>query len=137
MKKPFVALLLLMGAAAMLATSAFAQSDDVGLKLQNAKMAKELMRSRASNLGVSAGADPDSVYVGKSYTNHTGPGNTGNLRRRLPAGNEHRDERVLGLGQLSRYPGRGLAARLVALAPPVQLDRRSDSDRRSAYVVGD
>jgi hypothetical protein len=79
MKKPFVALLLLMGAAAMLATSAFAQSDDVGLKLQNAKMVKELMRSRASNLGVSAGPDPDSVYVGKSYTNHTAPDNYWNI----------------------------------------------------------
>jgi hypothetical protein len=79
MKKPFVALLLLMGAAAMLATSAFAQSDDVGLKLQNAKMAKELMRSRASNLGVSAGPDPDTVYVGKSYTNHTAPDNYWNI----------------------------------------------------------
>ena len=79
MKKPFVALLLLMGAAAMLATSAFAQSDDVGLKLVNAKMAKELMRSRASNLGVSAGPDPDTVYVGKSYTNHTAPDNYWNI----------------------------------------------------------
>jgi hypothetical protein len=79
MKKPFVALLLLMGAAAMLATSAFAQSDDVGLKLQNAKMVKELMRSRASQLGVSAGPDPDTVFVGKSYTNHTAPDNYWNI----------------------------------------------------------
>jgi len=79
MKKPFIALLLLMGASAILATSAFAQSDDVGLKLQNAKMVKELMRSRASNLGVSAGPDPDTVYVGKSFTNHTAPDNYWNL----------------------------------------------------------
>ena len=78
MKKPFVALLLI-GALAMVATSAFAQSDDVGLKLVNAKMAKELMRSRASRLGVSAGPDPDTVYVGKSYTNHTAPDNYWNV----------------------------------------------------------
>ncbi len=79
MKKSFVALLLLTGAAAMLATSAFAQSDDVGLKLQNAKMVTELMRSRASQLGVSAGPDPDTVYVGKSYTNHTAADNYWNI----------------------------------------------------------
>ena len=42
MKKPFVALLCLIGAAAMLATSAFAQTEDLGIKLVNAKMAKEL-----------------------------------------------------------------------------------------------
>jgi hypothetical protein len=78
MKKPFVALLLA-GAVAMVATSAFAQSDDIGLKLMNAKMAKELMRSRASRLGVSAGPDPDTVYVGKSHTNHTAPDNYWNI----------------------------------------------------------
>src|SRR5262245_33958678 len=79
MKKPFVALLLLMGAAAMLATSAFAQSEDLGIKLVNAKMAKELLSSRAQRLGVSAGPDPDTVYVGKSFTNHTGPDNYWNV----------------------------------------------------------
>jgi len=79
MKKPFVALLLLVGAAAMLASSAFAQTDDQGIKLVNAKMAKELLNSRAHRLGVSAGPDPDTVYVGKSYTNHTGPQNYWNI----------------------------------------------------------
>src|SRR5262245_33478467 len=80
MKKPFVALLLLLGAAAMLATSAFAQTDDqTGLKLVNAKSAKELLSSRARRLGTSAGPDPDTVYVGKSYTNHTAPDNYWNL----------------------------------------------------------
>ena len=78
MKKPFVALLLLVGAAAMLASTAFAQ-DDLGIKLQNGKMAKELLSSRAHRLGTSAGPDPDTVYVGKSYTNHTGPQNYWNL----------------------------------------------------------
>ena len=71
MKKPFVALLLMVGAAAMVASSAFAQSEDLGLKLQNAKMVKDLVSSRAARLSVSAGPDPDTVYVGKSATNHT------------------------------------------------------------------
>src|SRR5262249_35316416 len=79
MKKPFVALLLLIGAVAMLAGSAFAQSDDLGIKLVNAKMAKELMSSRASRLGSSSIFSPDTVYVGKSFTNHTGPGNYWNI----------------------------------------------------------
>src|ERR1041384_5078430 len=79
MKKPFVALLLMVGAAAMVASSAFAQGDDLGLKLQNAKMVKALMGSRAARLGVSAGPDPDTVYVGKSFANHTAPDNYWNL----------------------------------------------------------
>jgi hypothetical protein len=80
MKKPFVALLLLVGAAAMLASNAFAQTaDDNGIKLVNAKMAKEILSSRAHRLGVSAGPDPDTVYVGKSFTNHTGPTNYWNI----------------------------------------------------------
>lgn len=79
MKKPFVALLLLIGAAAMVASSAFAQADDLGIKLVNAKMVKETINSRASRLGVSAGADPDSVYVGKSFTNHTAADNYWNI----------------------------------------------------------
>jgi len=47
MKKPFVAFLLMLGAVAMLATSAFAQSDDVGLKLVNGKMAPFTSASRS------------------------------------------------------------------------------------------
>src|SRR5262249_25153324 len=76
MKKPFVALLLLLGAGAMLASTAFAQD---GLELVNAKMARELMTSRAHRLGTSAGPDPDTVFVGKSFTNHTGPQNYWNI----------------------------------------------------------
>ena len=79
MKKPFVALLCLIGAAAMLATSAFAQTEDLGIKLVNAKMAKELLQSRAARLSVSAGPDPDTVYVGKSFTNFTAPDNYWNI----------------------------------------------------------
>ena len=79
MKKPFVALLLLIGAAAMVASSAFAQTDDLGIKLVNAKMVKESLNSRAARLSVSAGADPDTVYVGKSFTNHTAADNYWNI----------------------------------------------------------
>jgi hypothetical protein len=79
MKKPFVALLLLVGAAAMVASSAFAQGSDLGMKLQNAKMVKELLGSRAARLSVSAGPDPDTVYVGKSATNFTAVDNYWNI----------------------------------------------------------
>jgi hypothetical protein len=73
MKKPFVALLLLVGAAAMVATSVFAQEagmSDPGNKLVNAKMNRELMNSRAQRLRVSAGPDPDTVWFGYSHTDH-------------------------------------------------------------------
>ncbi|MFM7231271.1 MAG: FlgD immunoglobulin-like domain containing protein [bacterium] len=79
MKKPFVALLCLIGAAAMVASSAFAQTEDLGIKLVNAKMVKEMLSSRAARLSVSAGPDPDSVYVGKSFTNHTAADNYWNI----------------------------------------------------------
>jgi hypothetical protein len=79
MKKPFVALLLMVGAAAMVASSAFAQGEDLGLKLQNAKMVKALVTSRAARLSVSAGPDPDTVWVGKSNTNFTAPDNYWNI----------------------------------------------------------
>ena len=52
--------------------------DDNGIKLVNAKMAKELLGSRAHRLGVSAGPDPDTVYVAVSGNGVNGlPGNTG------------------------------------------------------------
>jgi len=73
MKKPFVALLLLVGAAAMVATSVFAQDagvSDPGNKLVNAKMNRELMNSRAQRLRVSAGPDPDTVWFGYSHSDH-------------------------------------------------------------------
>src|SRR2546423_4911663 len=79
MKKPFVAFLLIVGAAAMVASSAFAQGDDLGIKLQNAKMVKQMLSSRAGRLGVSAGPDPDTVYIGKSSTNHTAADNYWNI----------------------------------------------------------
>src|SRR5215471_15079863 len=79
MKKSLVALLLLVGAAAMWASSAFAQDDPAGIKLMNSHMAKEILSSRAARLGTSAGPDPDSVYVGKSFSNHVAADNYWNI----------------------------------------------------------
>src|SRR5436309_2460780 len=46
-----------------------------GEDLRNAQMVKRQLASRAQRLGTSAGPDPDTVYVGKSYTNHIAPDN--------------------------------------------------------------
>ena len=74
MKKPFLALLLLVGAAAMVAGNAFAidenLNNELGNKLLNAKSVQERLSSRAVKLRTSAGPDPDSVWFGHSYTNH-------------------------------------------------------------------
>ncbi len=74
MKKPFVALLLLVGAAAMVANIAFAspEENEVGNKLVNARIVKEMLSSRAAHTRTSAGVDPDTVWFGHSYTDHTG-----------------------------------------------------------------
>jgi hypothetical protein len=47
--------------------------------LRNARQVLELARSRAQRLGTSAGPDPDTVYVGKSFTNYTAPDNYWNV----------------------------------------------------------
>lgn len=74
MKKPFVALLLLVGAAAMVANMAFAQAENLtepGNRLVNAKMMQDLMKSRAQRLNTSSTqVDPDTVWLGHSYTDH-------------------------------------------------------------------
>ncbi len=73
MKKPFVALLLLVGAAAMVANMAFAQaegSNEPGAKLVNAKMMQDLLKSRANRLHTSAAPGADTVWFGHSYTDH-------------------------------------------------------------------
>ena len=77
-----VAAILLMASQLVPARPARAQEDgrgEPGEVLRNAKLVKQLMTSRAQHLRVSAGPDPDSVYVGKSYTNHTGPENYWNV----------------------------------------------------------
>jgi hypothetical protein len=47
--------------------------------LRNARQVLELVRSRAHRLGTSAGPDPDTVYVGRSFTDHTAPDNYWNV----------------------------------------------------------
>src|SRR5262245_2704333 len=47
--------------------------------LRNATLVRKLLAARGSRLGASAGPDPDTVYVGKSFTNHTAPDNYWNL----------------------------------------------------------
>src|SRR5690242_12468374 len=65
---------------AQLPVSARAQDDGTpGEVLRNAQLVKQLTASRAHRLGVSAGPDPDTVYVGKSFTNHTAPDNYWNI----------------------------------------------------------
>src|SRR5262249_710711 len=40
---------------------------------------RALLASRAHRLGPSAGPDPDTVYIGKSFSNHVAPDNYWNL----------------------------------------------------------
>ena len=47
--------------------------------LGNAQMVQKLLSSRVRQLRTSAGPDPDTVYVGKSYVNHTAPDNYWNV----------------------------------------------------------
>ena len=47
--------------------------------LRNAQQVKQLLGSRVERLRTSAGPDPDTVYVGKSYANHTAPDNYWNI----------------------------------------------------------
>src|SRR5580765_4936900 len=72
--------LLLSAGLCVIARPALAQDDDApGEVLRNAKIVKQLTATRAKRLGVSAGPDPDTVYVGKSFTNHTAPDNYWNI----------------------------------------------------------
>src|SRR5262245_40610194 len=50
-----------------------------GEDLRNAQIVHKLMAARARRLGTSAGPDPDTVYVGKSYSNHVAPDNYWNV----------------------------------------------------------
>ncbi|MEQ1831562.1 MAG: FlgD immunoglobulin-like domain containing protein [Candidatus Eisenbacteria bacterium] len=47
--------------------------------LRTAREVTSMLRSRAQRLGTSAGPDPDTVYVGKSFSNHVAPDNYWNL----------------------------------------------------------
>ena len=75
-----IASLILSIVVAGLPRPALAQDDgSASPVLRNAPLVKQLLGARAHRLGVSAGPDPDTVYVGKSYTNHTGPQNYWNI----------------------------------------------------------
>jgi hypothetical protein len=64
----------------MLPASVRAQDESpAGEVLRNAQSVSKLLASRAHRLGVSAGPDPDTVYVGKSYSNHVAPDNYWNV----------------------------------------------------------
>ena len=71
----------LLALSASFTATAFAQYADSpeGEIVRNAKIVKQLTATRAQRLGVSAGPDPDTVYVGKSFTNHTAPDNYWNI----------------------------------------------------------
>jgi hypothetical protein len=47
--------------------------------LRNARQVLELTRARAARLSTSAGPDPDTVYLGRSFTDHTAPDNYWNI----------------------------------------------------------
>jgi hypothetical protein len=78
--------------ASAVAVPAFAQGDGVveGQYLRNSQLVKEMLRARAARLRVSAGPDPDTVFVGKSHSNHVAPDNYWNLYvgRYLPGVND-------------------------------------------------
>jgi len=76
------AAVLLVSCVSMLAGTARAQMDgssERGEQLRDAQLVRKLLASRVQRLRTSAGPDPDTVYVGKSYTNHTGPENYWNV----------------------------------------------------------
>src|SRR6185436_2127484 len=50
-----------------------------GFVVRNGQMVRELLAGRTNRLSTSAGSDPDTVYIGKSYTNHTAPDNYWNF----------------------------------------------------------
>lgn len=79
MKKAFFALLLLAGAAAMMATTAFADgsyNENPGIQLSNSKLMRQ--HPAGQGLGTSA-AIYDTTWVGFSASNHVGPQNYWNL----------------------------------------------------------
>ena len=47
--------------------------------LRTAREVRSLLSSRAQRLGTSGGPDPDTVYVGKSFSNHVAPDNYWNI----------------------------------------------------------
>jgi hypothetical protein len=80
LRRPLAAVLLSASIAIALPVVVRAQADvSSEPRLRNAREVRDLIGSRAERLRTSAGPDPDTVYVGKSATNHTGPGNYWNI----------------------------------------------------------
>jgi hypothetical protein len=117
-----------------LATAAHAQLEGTGRRPGPAQRADGEAadgQPRESAGHTSAGADPDSVYIGKSATNHTAPDNYWELYvgKYLP-GNQRRGAMRCGTG----YNSVGSRPRDRCTAggrcTPVQLDRRPHADGR-------
>src|SRR2546423_7987130 len=76
---PAIAFVFLSVLSLTLPVAARAQSDGDHEVLRNASLVHKLIASRARRLRTSAGPDPDTVYIGKSFTNHTAPDNYWNI----------------------------------------------------------
>jgi len=78
--QPVPALLLVAASLCQPSLPARAQDEGVpGERYRTGREVRELLAARSHVLRTSAGADPDTVYVGKSYSNHTAPDNYWNL----------------------------------------------------------
>ncbi len=81
-RRSVVTLITALGCLLALVPDTFGQdvaNDAPAERLRNAREVRQLISSRAARLSTSAGPDPDTVYIGKSFQNHTAPDNYWNL----------------------------------------------------------
>jgi hypothetical protein len=107
-----------------------------GEMLRNAQIVSKLLAARAHRLGVSAGPDPDTVYVGKSYTNHVAPDNYWNIYTGTYRPAPTSAQRGLGLGQLGGIQAPDSLQGWWPIREQYNADRRPHAHRRPAAVVG-